>query len=604
MHAIARAGPGVARTRESRMNVVRERRAPARIRSHQAADPGQPPLKILVLGADSRSFLSVIRSLGRAGHEIHVAWAPEGSVALSSRYVRKRHELSAWRANDPAWIARFESLLTDNAVDLVIPCSDPVIIPMQAIQGAIRTHAKFCILPGETWRLASSKSQMYRLASELGIPLAKAVTVASDVDVRAALEVLEGPWVFKPDCNYSASDLETGHVVRKATTRESALALGAEYLIGGPFQVQENFVGVGTGVEVLCDRGEVLLAFQHLRIHELRHGGSSYRKGVDIHPAMIEATKALMARLEYTGVAMVEFKWNPAKDQWIFIELNARFWGSLPLAVASGADFPRALVDLLMTGRRDFDYRIRRGLYARNLRLDIDWQIANLTTGRNDPMFAGLARADVAREALNVVRGIERWDTLALDDPAPFWREILHIASTKYQALLRRIDCSRRFLAWTAARRRKRLAHCLPRARHVTFVCHGNICRSPFAEACASRRIDGLRFSSVGFHRVEGRAPPAAAIAAAREFGIDLSGHRSRRLKQDMTQAADVLFAFDAQNLKEMYVAYPGARMKTFLLSDLGAAVPPLIGDPWGQGLETFLETYRSIEICIDALAR
>ena len=43
---------------------------------------------VLVLGADSRSGLTVVRSLGRAGIAVDMAWPEAGSLALRSRYVR------------------------------------------------------------------------------------------------------------------------------------------------------------------------------------------------------------------------------------------------------------------------------------------------------------------------------------------------------------------------------------------------------------------------------------------------------------------------------------------------------------------------------------
>ncbi len=53
------------------------------------ARPASVPLlqgKVLVLGEDTRSFLAVIRSLGRAGLSVHTAWCPLNSPALRSKY--------------------------------------------------------------------------------------------------------------------------------------------------------------------------------------------------------------------------------------------------------------------------------------------------------------------------------------------------------------------------------------------------------------------------------------------------------------------------------------------------------------------------------------
>ena len=79
----------------------------------------------------------------------------------------------------------------------------------------------------------------------------------------------------------------------------------------GDVSVQENFIGTGVGIELLAAQGELLFAFQHVRVHEpIMGGGSSYRKSVPLDPKLLEASTKLLKALNYTGVAMVEFKVN------------------------------------------------------------------------------------------------------------------------------------------------------------------------------------------------------------------------------------------------------------------------------------------------------
>ena len=55
--------------------------------------------RVLVLGSDTRSFLAVVRSLGRAGIEVHVAWCPADAPALGSRYVHTVHSLPPYEVD-------------------------------------------------------------------------------------------------------------------------------------------------------------------------------------------------------------------------------------------------------------------------------------------------------------------------------------------------------------------------------------------------------------------------------------------------------------------------------------------------------------------------
>src|ERR687896_254854 len=75
--------------------------------------------KALVLGHDTRAFLGVVRSLGRAGIEVHVAWFEEGAPALRSRYVARAHRIPAYRPGDDAWKGALIALMRAERFDLV-----------------------------------------------------------------------------------------------------------------------------------------------------------------------------------------------------------------------------------------------------------------------------------------------------------------------------------------------------------------------------------------------------------------------------------------------------------------------------------------------------
>ena len=64
---------------------------------------------------------------------------------------------------------------------------------------------------------------------------------------------------------------------------------------------------------------------------------------------------------------MFEFKEDPATQQWILLEVNARFWGSLPLAIAAGVDFPKQLFNLTVRGAIQPQPPYRFGVYSRSL---------------------------------------------------------------------------------------------------------------------------------------------------------------------------------------------------------------------------------------------
>jgi protein-tyrosine-phosphatase/predicted ATP-grasp superfamily ATP-dependent carboligase len=557
---------------------------------------------VLALGDDDRSLLATVRSLGRRGLEVHVAGCPPRCHALASRYVARVHTLPPFAGDGAEWIAALRAILTVSPFDLVVPCHDALILPLTVARAELAPLARLALLDDATLAVVNDKARSAALARAHDVPVAREVRLALGDDPERALAQLRLPLVCKPVSSFTLGRLEQKRQVRKAYSADEFRALAARMLADGELVVQENFLGTGVGVEILAEGGRILAAFQHVRVHEpLEGGGSSYRKSVALDPVLLEATRRLAAALRYTGVAMFEYK-RAADGAFVFIEINGRFWGSLPLAVAAGADFPAWLYDLLVLGRRDFPSAYRVGLYGRNTLNDLDWLRANWRANRRDPTLATRPLPVVAAEVLHVLAGRERNDTLVLDDPAPGFRDVAlvggRVLAKARVALANRwwsLPVVRR-LAAGAARRR------LQEARAVLFVCKGNICRSPFAAALAQARWPDVTVTSAGYYPKSNRPSPEAAVAAARSFGVDLAEHRSRRLDAALVAAADAVVVFDAENATTVVQEFPDAAAKLVHLGRLDGVAE--IADPYGGDDAKFRGCYARIARALDAVGR
>jgi protein-tyrosine phosphatase len=130
----------------------------------------------------------------------------------------------------------------------------------------------------------------------------------------------------------------------------------------------------------------------------------------------------------------------------------------------------------------------------------------------------------------------------------------------------------------------------------LTFVCLGNICRSPFAAALmpageASRRA----VASAGTHPRSGRQSPEAAVRAARDWSVDLGPHRSRHLDAALVRDSAALFVFDVDNLLRIRREFPESRGRLHLLGALSPDGPVVIADPYGKPDAEFQRVYRQI---------
>lgn len=125
--------------------------------------------------------------------------------------------------------------------------------------------------------------------------------------------------------------------------------------------------------------------------------------------------------------------------------------------------------------------------------------------------------------------------------------------------------------------------------QRVLFVCLGNICRSPLAEAVARKRLAEARLDVAvascgtgGWHAGEGADP--RMVAAARTVGHDLSKHRARQLCDRDFEDFDLLLAMDRDNLRGLrrLAATPEQAERTALFLEWTNATPPLeFPDPW-----------------------
>ena len=149
------------------------------------------------------------------------------------------------------------------------------------------------------------------------------------------------------------------------------------------------------------------------------------------------------------------------------------------------------------------------------------------------------------------------------------------------------------------------------RGRHrpasVLVICHGNVCRSPFAAALLRPVFarHGVRVESAGFLS-SGRPSPPAAVAVAAPYGVDLSTHRSALLTANRARAADLIIVMDPLQGREICDRFGRAQRDVLVLGDFDPepAETRTIRDPMEQPLAVFEESYARIERCVRELAR
>ena len=155
------------------------------------------PRSVLVLDCDERSGLTVTRSLGRAGITVDIGWPTQRS-AIKSRYVRNIVDLPNPNDASEAWLDALKSLLVEYKYDLIIPCSDRAIIPIQKHKIEIGKFARVYALSDRAFISTFDKYQTTLLAEQCKIPIPRWALVRTQQEIVTTCEAFECPVVLKP----------------------------------------------------------------------------------------------------------------------------------------------------------------------------------------------------------------------------------------------------------------------------------------------------------------------------------------------------------------------------------------------------------------------
>jgi len=400
--------------------------------------------RVLVFGNDSRVFLTVARSFGRQGIEVHVVPFDPFAPALKSRYVHKVHVLPVYDGSD-RWIDALEDVLRTFDFDLTIPCCDRAILCLNAHIDRLSPYRVAFPNKGVLESLFD-KHATRQVAKRLGIPLSPGRLIGNKDDPRTLSREFGWPLIIKERRSYRLDDLSRRGSVAIVRSRAELERLFGTMVAPNDYLVEAHVEGAGVGVSVIASRGRILCAFQHRRLKEPNSGGSSsLRMSEKLDPRLLDACRAIVRDRDMTGVAMFEFRVNDRNGQWVLLEVNARFWGSLPLPVALGVDFPMFLYRLMVDGKEPQQVVYAAGAVARNLILN-----AYDIFFRNSLLEPGGFRRTVADvfgllgHPLRAIAGREISDTFQKDDLRPALLEFASIPLFAARQFSRNLRVSRR----------------------------------------------------------------------------------------------------------------------------------------------------------------
>ena len=399
--------------------------------------PSQPT--ILVTDAGRGSAVAIIRSLGRMGCRVIAADSTARSAGFASRYVHERLVYPSPEAAPRQFASTLLEAARTRRIDLVIPITDAAILPLVEWRNWFDGICRLALPETAALQVAINKRETLELARRLGVPAPRtaiALAEGSGTIRREDLEkgeMLGWPVVLKPQASrvLCAKSAIEALGVCYAADREQLEDKLQRFAGRCPVLLQEYYPGTGYGVELLMHEGQTLAAFQHERLREvpLSGGVSALRQSTSLDPSLFDYAERLLREINWTGLAMVEFK--VGKEGAKLMEINGRVWGSLPLAVHCGMDFPRRLVELYLNGPPDpmatADTSYAVGVRARNLELDLVWIASVLFRLERHPFLPMPGRDRALAALLGLCNPACKFDILSLEDPRPGGVEIRRI---------------------------------------------------------------------------------------------------------------------------------------------------------------------------------
>jgi predicted ATP-grasp superfamily ATP-dependent carboligase len=357
-------------------------------------------------------------------------------MALHSRYTSHRFSYPSPYTNVEGFVDMVErEALRLGDTPVVFACSDATVLALYGVRARLASSCTLVFPDARAMEIAFDKAVTYSLARVSSIPTITTFLPTTDDELRRVVEKLRYPAVVKSRKSVtvhqgvrhfgSATFVHTkDELVRAYTSLKEKL--------GEAPLIQERMVGEEYGVEAIAHSGTPYTFVTHHRIRSLSPtgGASVLKETVEKGPLrdMLETyARKLVHELDWTGPIMVEFKVDSDSRTPKLMEVNGRFWGSLPLSVAAGVDMPYHFYQLATEKRLPGESISQRdSVVTRHFWGDVRHLLTVLFSFDRMRQFVYPKHLDAIRDFFSVPKGTHG-DVWSLHDPKPAIMEVWDI---------------------------------------------------------------------------------------------------------------------------------------------------------------------------------
>lgn len=396
---------------------------------------------VLVPHAQGLGAVAVIRSLGRAGYVVHAASDQPDALGLASSYTAERAVCPGYQ--HPGYLPWLRDYVKRRKICVIIP-SEALLVAVRAVYSEFSGMLPVSGCQQAVYR-AMSKADLFELLLNSGdrrhvqahLPPTLVLRQGAPVPSAAHLAHLGLPLFLKADAVHSAA--ATRSTVYEAADPEDAKARLLELLSEYRKVVVQGYVpGCGVGVFFLRWEDQLLAQFMHRRLHEVPHtGGVSSMRESWWHPAIRNDAFAKLRHVSWQGAAMFEYRYDTGSGAFWLMEMNARFWGSLHLALHAGVDFPTLLVDAFLKRPVTPVTKFRLGICCRHT---FPGEVGHVLSRLRDPRITLSGRiASIAKFLALGLDGRIRSDLIFPRDSGLYWRNMRRFLADTARSLSRRV---------------------------------------------------------------------------------------------------------------------------------------------------------------------
>ncbi|WP_163832466.1 GNAT family N-acetyltransferase [Spartinivicinus ruber] len=306
--------------------------------------------RVLVLPGQALGNIAAIRSLGRAGCKVFVASSQSRALGFYSNFVSE--VAVAPEFHSAGFVDWFAKYINRNSIELVMPC-EPLILALLPDWDSFK-HLFAIPCDQVILKRAFSKAQTIKHFMSCGLdqslPKSRVISCREELIAETELACFKYPCFVKVDevdLITREKPIKNASEVRRCQTYAEVINVVQSFLdTHKHILIQEFAPGKGAGVNILMWKGEVVTTLTNICDRESPYTGGlgSIRSVID-HAEMEADALSKLKALKWQGIAMVEYRLDETTGQFYFMEVNARIWAAMHLALFAGADFPRFLAE-------------------------------------------------------------------------------------------------------------------------------------------------------------------------------------------------------------------------------------------------------------------